>query len=72
LAGWLVGNHETLVVPVPVITETCYLVTTRGSAHRITIPAGGPLRVGTLAEILSDVAEHSGVSRAELENQLLG
>lgn len=48
------------------------LVTMRGGAHRITIPADGPLRVGTLAAILSDVAEHSGVSRAELENQLFG
>jgi predicted nucleic acid-binding protein len=25
-ATWLVGNHEPLVVPVPVVTETCYFI----------------------------------------------
>jgi len=38
--------------------------------HHVTIPAGGPLRVGTLAEILAEVAGHLGITRAELEQQL--
>ncbi|MGH9098777.1 MAG: type II toxin-antitoxin system HicA family toxin, partial [Acidimicrobiales bacterium] len=32
------------------------LATSMGGEHRVTGPAGGPLRVGTLAAILSDVA----------------
>ena len=48
------------------------LATTMGEEHRITVPAGGPLRVGTLAAILSDVAEHQGMTRADLELRLFG
>ena len=40
--------------------------------HRVTIPAGGPLRVGTLAAILAEVAGHLGISRADLEEELFG
>jgi len=43
-----------------------------GGEHRVTVPAGGPLRVGTLAAILSDVAEHQGLTRADLEGRLYG
>ena len=38
--------------------------------HRVTVPAGGPLRVGTLAAILGDIATHHGIARAELEERL--
>ena len=38
----------------------------------ITIPNHATLRVGTLAGILADVAEHFGISREELLNQLFG
>jgi predicted RNA binding protein YcfA (HicA-like mRNA interferase family) len=48
------------------------LATSMGGEHRITVPAGGPLRVGTLAAILSDVAEHQGITRADLEGRLFG
>jgi len=48
------------------------LATSMGGEHRITVPAGGPLRVGTLAAILSDVAEHHGLTRADLEGRLFG
>jgi predicted RNA binding protein YcfA (HicA-like mRNA interferase family) len=34
--------------------------------HHITIPAHDPLKVGTLAAILSDVASHLKVDRDEL------
>lgn len=33
-----------------------------GAEHRVTIPAGGPLRVGTLAAILAEVAAHLDIS----------
>jgi predicted RNA binding protein YcfA (HicA-like mRNA interferase family) len=46
------------------------LTTTVAGEHRVTIPAGGPLRVGTLAAILADVAAHLGIPRAELEERL--
>ena len=48
------------------------LVTTNGGVHRVTIPASGPLRVGTLAAILSEVARHFDVDRSELEGRLFG
>ena len=46
------------------------LQTDTGGVHRVTVPAGGPLRVGTLAAILAEVAEHVGLSRADLENEI--
>jgi len=36
----------------------------------VTVPAGGPLRVGTLAAILAEVAAHHGVSRTDVEAEL--
>jgi predicted RNA binding protein YcfA (HicA-like mRNA interferase family) len=48
------------------------LTTTVKGEHRVTVPAGGPLRVGTLAAVLSEVAAHHGISRAELEQMLFG
>ncbi|MHB2024585.1 MAG: type II toxin-antitoxin system HicA family toxin [Mycobacteriales bacterium] len=48
------------------------LATTMGGKRRVTVPASGPLRVGTLAAILSDVAEHQGITRADLEVRLFG
>ena len=40
--------------------------------HHITIPAHDPLRVGTLAAILSEVAGHLKVDRDELMRRLFG
>jgi hypothetical protein len=39
---------------------------TEPSEHHITIPKHDPLRVGTLAAILREVAVHHGLSRDEL------
>lgn len=46
------------------------LTTQQGGEHHITIPNHAPLRVGTLAGILADVAEHFGISRDELLDRL--
>ena len=46
------------------------LTTQEGGEHHITIPNHSPLRIGTLAGILADVAGHFGVSRDELLDQL--
>lgn len=48
------------------------LTTRKEGEHHITIPQHNPLRVGTLASILSEVAEHLGMSRDELAEQLFG
>ena len=40
--------------------------------HHITIPSHDQLKVGTLAAILGDVAEHLKVSREELLRRLFG
>jgi hypothetical protein len=40
--------------------------------HHITIPEHDPLRVGTLAAILSDVAAHFEISRDDLLEELFG
>lgn len=34
--------------------------------HHLTVPMHDPLKVGTLAAILSDVAQHHGMTRTEL------
>jgi hypothetical protein len=46
------------------------LTTADPSEHHITIPNHDPLRVGTLAAILRDVAGFHGMSRDELLDRL--
>lgn len=46
------------------------LTTTKGGQHHVTIPAGGPLRIGTLAGILAAVGEHFDVSREDVIKEL--
>ena len=48
------------------------LTTYEGGEHHITIPLHRPLRVGTLAAIINDVAAHSQVTREELLSSLFG
>ena len=40
--------------------------------HHLTVPLHDPLRIGTLAAILSAVADAHGISRDELQLRLLG
>lgn len=47
---------------------TCQLPT----QHHITVPMHDPLRIGTLAAMLSDVAQAHGLTRDELQQQILG
>ena len=42
------------------------LTTTENGEHHVTIPRHDPLRIGTFAAILDDVAAHFELSRAEL------
>lgn len=53
------GSHLRLTVGSPV-------------EHHLTIPAHDPLKVGTLAAILADVAEHGKISREDLIQKLWG
>ncbi|MET0396311.1 MAG: type II toxin-antitoxin system HicA family toxin [Longimicrobiaceae bacterium] len=46
------------------------LTTNQGGEHHVTVPAHTPLRVGTLASILADVAQHFGMERDELLEKL--
>jgi len=48
------------------------LDTTQNGEHHVTIPAGGPLRAGTLAAILPEVSAHLGKTRPEVERELFG
>jgi predicted RNA binding protein YcfA (HicA-like mRNA interferase family) len=48
------------------------LTTTERGQHHVTIPNHDPLRVGTLAGILGDVATHFEISRDELIKRLFG
>jgi predicted RNA binding protein YcfA (HicA-like mRNA interferase family) len=43
-----------------------------GKTHDLTIPRHKPLRVGTLHEILKDVAEHQKISRETIITELFG
>lgn len=42
------------------------LTTRQNGQHHITIPNHDPLRIGTLNAILTDVAQHLGVSKQEV------
>jgi len=46
------------------------LTTQTPSQHHVTVPLHDSLKVGTLAEILSDVAAHLQISREELLSRL--
>jgi predicted RNA binding protein YcfA (HicA-like mRNA interferase family) len=48
------------------------LTTTEHGQHHVTIPNHDPLKVGTLAGILGDVAAHFEISRDELIQRLFG
>lgn len=46
------------------------LTTLERGEHHITIPQHGSLRVGTLAAILANIAQHFDISRDELVSKL--
>jgi predicted RNA binding protein YcfA (HicA-like mRNA interferase family) len=46
------------------------LTTQEQGEHHVTIPKHDPLKIGTFASILDDVAEHHKISRSELIKQL--
>jgi predicted RNA binding protein YcfA (HicA-like mRNA interferase family) len=48
------------------------LTTDTPSQHHITIPNHDPLKIGTLAAILGDVAAHAKRPREEVMEQLFG
>lgn len=48
------------------------LTTDTPSQHHVTIPSHDPLKIGTLAAILSEVAAHRKSTRDELVEQLFG
>ncbi|PYK22610.1 MAG: hypothetical protein DME59_19630 [Verrucomicrobia bacterium] len=48
------------------------LTTSERVQHHVTIPNHDPLKVGTLAAILNDVAAHLEISRDELSQRLFG
>ena len=48
------------------------LTTLERGEHHVTVPKHAPLRVGTLAGILSDVAQHFGMRREEVLVRLFG
>jgi predicted RNA binding protein YcfA (HicA-like mRNA interferase family) len=41
-----------------------------GKEHHVTIPRHSSLRIGTLAAILADIAQHHGLSRETLVERL--
>jgi len=48
------------------------LIASEPKQHHVTIPNHDPLKVGTLAGILNDVAAHLEISREELIQRLFG
>ena len=47
------------------------LSTAVGGVHHLTVPDPDPLRLGTLAGILADVADHFGLTRDEVARRLM-
>jgi len=56
----------------PAVTSALISSSLKGTQHHVTIPNHKQLRVGTLAEILGDVASNLDLSREELTRQLFG
>lgn len=48
------------------------LSTNQRGEHHVTIPKHSPLRIGTLAAILADIAHHLEMTREELLERLFG
>jgi predicted RNA binding protein YcfA (HicA-like mRNA interferase family) len=48
------------------------LTTELSGQHHVTIPRHSPLRVGTLASILQDVAQHFGLTRDAVQEKIFG
>jgi predicted RNA binding protein YcfA (HicA-like mRNA interferase family) len=46
------------------------LTTNRNGQHHVTVPRHNPLKVGTLARILGDVAAHLGMTRDAVAREL--
>ena len=46
------------------------LTTQQKGEHHITIPNHSPIKIGTLSAILSDVAEHLGLTKEEVMKEL--
>ncbi len=46
------------------------LTTSENGTHHVTIPNHNPLRVGTFAAILDDIANHFKISRQELLSKI--
>ena len=46
------------------------LTTHQGGQHHVTIPRHQALRIGTLAGVVSDVAQHLGLTREEVATRL--
>ena len=48
------------------------LTTNEGGEHHVTVPNHDSLRAGTLNGVLKDVAEHAGLTRDAVAEQLFG
>jgi predicted RNA binding protein YcfA (HicA-like mRNA interferase family) len=48
------------------------LSTEQNGQHHITVPRHDPLKIGTLASILSDIAAHFKITKQELFRELFG
>ncbi len=48
------------------------LMTMQQGEHHVTVPRHDALRIGTLAGILSDVADHFGITRDDVAARLFG
>jgi len=51
------GSHLQMVTPV-------------GGEHHVTVPLHNPIKLGTLQRILRSVADHRGITREDLLDQL--
>jgi predicted RNA binding protein YcfA (HicA-like mRNA interferase family) len=47
------------------------LTTQQQGEHHVTVPNHSPLKIGTLSGILTDVAQHLGITREDLLGRLL-
>jgi len=68
--GFCALSAKTRYEPTPQTVSHMGLNTRVGGEHHVTVPRHFPLRIGTLAAILADIAHHHGLSREALVERL--
>jgi hypothetical protein len=68
---WFVVSRKLVMWSCAKAVATCLTLRGSGQEHHITVPLHSPMRIGTLNQILTEVATHLEISKDELIRRLL-